>query len=523
MAKDAARASVQGTVDSAGGSMTLAAAPRPTTLNRETVKRVNVPVQRAARGAATEARRQHVIGPWGLTAIAALIGLAVTGLVLGVQGLHFAYRSIGGHLVLETFDGCAAAAVTVLFYGRYRRTAATWALRMTFAFVILTLTSGYLVVIGAGEEARGPVASIWFPLGARLIAACAVALASVAGSRRVPKSFKSGRLLLGTAAAFVACAIAAALSPSNLPQPIDVTVNPDTSGHLLLIGSGAVQAAQLAHAFVYAVAALAFTARAAKHPDAMLRWLGVGCALAAAARVNYFLFPSLYSQWLYTGDFLRTAFYLALLVGGVRELEGYWSLQADAAVFAERRRLARDLHDGTVQELGYIRVLSRSLVREIGHQATAERIAAAADRALAEARHAIEALSMPLDEPLGDLIRRAAGEIADRYDVDIDVSVDSGSINEAERQQREALVRIVREAVSNAARHGHATHVDIRVHDDCLEISDNGGGFDVQQNGSSGFGLISMRDRAEAMRAHLDISSSPDGGTTVKVAWRGGR
>ena len=54
--------------------------------------------------------------------------------------------------------------------------------------------------------------------------------------------------------------------------------------------------------------------------DELLRWLGPACALLGFARVNYLLFPSLYSGWLYTGDLLRTAGYACLLVGAAREI-----------------------------------------------------------------------------------------------------------------------------------------------------------------------------------------------------------
>ena len=52
--------------------------------------------------------------------------------------------------------------------------------------------------------------------------------------------------------------------------------------------------------------------------------VGIACALAAFARVNYVLFPSLYTEWFYTGDLLRFGSYLLFLVGAAREVEMYW-------------------------------------------------------------------------------------------------------------------------------------------------------------------------------------------------------
>ena len=77
--------------------------------------------------------------------------------------------------------------------------------------------------------------------------------------------------------------------------------------------------------------------------------------------MNYVLFPSIYSDWLYTGDLLRTASYVVLLVGAAREITGTSRPRRRVAVLDDRRRLARELHDGLVQELVYIRSAAHDL------------------------------------------------------------------------------------------------------------------------------------------------------------------
>ena len=121
------------------------------------------------------------------------------------------------------------------------------------------------------------------------------------------------------------------------------------------------------------------SAVAARTDDDLLGWIGAAAALGAFARVAYLLFPSLYTEWLYAGDVLRLGMYLMLLVGCVREIRQYWRAQTVLAVAGERRRLARELHDGVVQELGFIR--SQAL-----RTPNSGDIASAADRALDEAR-----------------------------------------------------------------------------------------------------------------------------------------
>lgn len=54
---------------------------------------------------------------------------------------------------------------------------------------------------------------------------------------------------------------------------------------------------------------MAFVRKAERHRDELLYWLAGGAGLATFARVNHVLFPSLYSNWVYTGDILRLAAY----------------------------------------------------------------------------------------------------------------------------------------------------------------------------------------------------------------------
>jgi signal transduction histidine kinase len=457
---------------------------------------------------------------WTLLApvlVAAGLGLTVTLLVIFVPAMHFAYRSVAGHLAMENLDASIAAVVAVLFYGRYRRSRTTRDLLVSGAFGLLSACGYLLVILPAVDNDPSIVWTSWIPLVVRLFAAGLIALAAANPHRRVTDHGQLHILVLAAGAVLLAVIVVGLAMGDQLPTPLDPTLSPDASHRPRVVGAGAVLAAQAVHGLLYGFAAVAFTFYALRSRDDLTRWLAVGCAFAAFARVNYFLFPSLYSQWLYTGDFLRTAFYLALGIGAVRELLRYWHLQAESAVFAERRRIARDLHDGTVQELGYIRSLARQAARNPGDPAAADRIAAAAERALAEARQAIAALSLPLDEPLGDAIDRAAGEIADRYDVE--VHVDADDVRGLDRQRREAIVRVVREAVSNAARHADARRVDVTVSAGCVEIRDDGRGFDPYASTHGGYGLVSMRERAEAVGGSLHVTSRRDAGTTVRMVW----
>jgi signal transduction histidine kinase len=190
---------------------------------------------------------------------------------------------------------------------------------------------------------------------------------------------------------------------------------------------------------------------------------------------------------------------------------------ADAAVFEERRRLARELHDGLAQELAFIRSEGARLSGTTDRSVL--RMATAAERALGEARMAISALTTPLGEPLTATLLRASEAVALRMNAHVEVDCEGDP--HLPTASRQALERIVREATSNAVRHGQARVIRIQIHaNDVLRvvITDDGRGFEPDaDHGRESFGLISMRERAEGMNGRLTIRSQAGKGTTVEV------
>jgi signal transduction histidine kinase len=232
--------------------------------------------------------------------------------------------------------------------------------------------------------------------------------------------------------------------------------------------------------------------------------------------VDYLLFPSLYSDFVYLGDAFRLGFYLCMLVGAAREIRSYW---ARAAVLEDRRRLARDLHDGLTQELSYIWAQSRRLVQAPGDVQVAEQIGGAAGRALDEARQAIAALTRPADQAFGESLQQAVEDLGRRYDIRTVTDIEPSVVVTPE--QAEAVLRITAEALRNAVRHGEARSVSVVLSGAPvrLEVQDDGRGFDPAASTSGGFGLTSMRERAEGLGAEFSLRSGPGKGTTVRVMW----
>jgi signal transduction histidine kinase len=448
------------------------------------------------------------------TVVVAVLGGLVTLLVLVVPWLRFAYRSSAGTLVLETAVTLVAGLVALLLYGRYRRSRRLGELLLVYSMTLLASSALFFVTVpGLLTDQAADTASNWAALVVRVVGAVLLVVAALVRPDRVHRVFRPAAEVAGVVLILLVVAVMTYVLSAQLPDAVAVQAGAQESRQPVLRGHPVVLALQSVNLVCYAIAAVVFTRRAALENDDLLGWLGAGAALGAWARVAYLLFPSLYTEWLYVGDLLRLGMYVLLLVGAVREINHYWEAQAAVAVEGERRRLARDLHDGVVQELGYIRSESQ---RPLPGDAMA-RIGAAADRALDEARRAVNALASMPDEALAAALGRAASEVGDRYDVAVELDLDDQIV--VPPQRREALVRIAREAVSNAARHAQTTSVSVRLQDGCLVVEDEGRGFDVSRGRAGGFGLTSMRERAAAIGAAVSVTSVPGQGTRVEVTW----
>ena len=142
----------------------------------------------------------------------------------------------------------------------------------------------------------------------------------------------------------------------------------------------------------------------------------------------------------------------------------------------------------------------------------------AAERAQLEARLAVDTLGVSRKLPVDVAIAQAVGEIAARDHIRLELDVVPGLQLPAERA--EALVRIACEAVGNAAHHSGAEFVSLSLRRDGsrvrLRVSDGGSGFDPAVP-VTGFGLISMRERASSVGGDLRISSVQGQGTEVEA------
>ena len=459
------------------------------------------------------------VSPRLLTALAALCGAVVTLAAAAVPSLYLAYRlPVPLRGVAEMALTISAGLVAFLALGRSRQRLARHDVVVAVAFGAFAFANLVLPIVARvfGDAAK-PVFSFWANVTCELFGAAILALAA-------HWLLRSSHTRVGVAAlAFVSVAMVAVaigvMTSRHIPATFAVA-RPGAARSLQVSGNPFVVAPPLLVAAYYALAAVAFARRSDRDADEFWGWLGAGCALAAAASVNSALFPPL-GIGFYTADILRLGAAFLWLTGCGREIASYWAGWSQLLVADERRRIARDLHDGLAQELAFIANHVALLEHGAAPSSSMDQVGAAARRALTESRRAIRALSSG-DEPLEVALAHTAEEVALRERLHLHLALDPGIV--AGPSECDALVRIVSEAITNAGRHGHASAVTVELSNGDgyrLRVSDNGIGFDpVGMSGrEGGFGLVSMRERAATFGADFVIRARRGSGATIEVAW----
>ena len=268
------------------------------------------------------------------------------------------------------------------------------------------------------------------------------------------------------------------------------------------------------------IAGAAFCSR----PERYSRVLGGASFLLAAAGLQYVVLPAVAPDWVTAREGLRLAAYGLLLMAAVGRFAQTRRAIAAATLAIERERIARELHDGLAQDLAFIALQGQRLSSELGSE---HPLALAARRAVAASRGVIVDLAASGAATLNAALRQVANEVAARFGIEVDVRIpidDGEDPAEVGAKQREDVVRIAREAIVNAARHGNAQHVGLLL--DCagdkvrLRISDDGHGMSQDKlSGRGGYGRQMMRARAAALGGHLVTRPSAQGGVEVEVTF----
>ena len=210
----------------------------------------------------------------------------------------------------------------------------------------------------------------------------------------------------------------------------------------------------------------------------------------------------------------------ARLFGRVREL----------SVDGERRRLARELHDGVAQALTHVR-FELELLSRFGSetpeaiQGEAARLARVVNRSLGEVRSAILGLRASVSgEGLAGSLARYLRDLRGLGGPEIEFKVGGIAVHTLPETEAEVF-RIAQEAVSNALRHARASRVTVALEAAGsalrLMVEDDGIGVVPNAADSGGIGLAAMRERAHAIGGRLTVEGKPGRGTRVELVVEG--
>ncbi len=215
--------------------------------------------------------------------------------------------------------------------------------------------------------------------------------------------------------------------------------------------------------------------------------------------------------------------------GGRRRAEEDLALKARELnrSLEEKIRLGRDLHDGLIQSLyalgltlESIRPLLRADPTEAALRLT--RCTANINAIIRDVRAHITGLTPDRLQSSGFAVALEASlaELRAGRSVTFDIKIDEDAALLLAPAHRNETLQIAREAVSNALRHGGASLINVRVHQNetavCLLVQDNGTGFDAARRpAASSHGLTNMRARANRMGATLRLTSETGQGARL--------
>lgn len=230
-------------------------------------------------------------------------------------------------------------------------------------------------------------------------------------------------------------------------------------------------------------------------------------------------------------SFNRMVGRLQQLYGEVRESEKRIRSLSDwqrEAIEAERKRIAREIHDDLSQQLTALRLDLHWIGRRLlpGQPGIAEKVQSMigdVDQTHEVIEHIIRELRPQILDDLGlvPAIEWLAREFEKRSGVPVDLACGPGEIAPTP-EQATALFRIAQESLTNVARHAEAGLVGIRIrgrfHFMRMEIRDDGKGFDPKAGtGESSHGLMGISERVRLAGGRLRIRSAPGTGTTISV------
>ncbi|HEY8341541.1 MAG TPA: histidine kinase [Calditerricola sp.] len=193
----------------------------------------------------------------------------------------------------------------------------------------------------------------------------------------------------------------------------------------------------------------------------------------------------------------------------------------------ERKRVAREIHDGPAQILANVVLRADMVDRRI-----AKREYEAARRELQEVKNLVRESLIDVRRIIFDLrpmslddlgliptLRKYLSTLEERHGLPVRLRVE-GVERRLDLAVEVALFRLIQESLNNVVKHAAATRVEVAVHfltgAVSVEVADNGRGFDPATIGEGHFGIFGMRERVQLLKGQFALDSQPGRGTSVR-------
>lgn len=265
-------------------------------------------------------------------------------------------------------------------------------------------------------------------------------------------------------------------------------------------------------------------------PDSTAQWLGFAALLAANYGLQSVVAHITEQEEQRSRERASTIEALQQALDENAALHAQLLVQArEAGVADERRRLAAEIHDTLAQGLTGIIAQLQVVANTPDESQAREHVHRAIDLArhsLGEARRSVHNLAPVAlaDAGLPEALKQTVADWGERTGVRAEFTV-TGTAEQLHDEVSATLLRIAQEALSNAARHAHATRLGVTLSfltdEVILDIRDDGRGFDPlalpARTRAGGFGLDGMRARAERIAGSLTVESEPGHGTALSA------
>ncbi|MFC2047078.1 sensor histidine kinase [Chloroflexota bacterium] len=201
------------------------------------------------------------------------------------------------------------------------------------------------------------------------------------------------------------------------------------------------------------------------------------------------------------------------------------------AIFEERRRIGREIHDGVAQSLGYLNLKTKKVGDAVFSNSTQQALSGLEDirkivqDTYEDIRESIDQLSTEVRSlPLIPALNDYTVKFGEQSGIQVQVGI-SRVFPRLSPVAELQLLRIAQEALTNVRRHASATEIGLKLVNNArvveMIIKDNGQGFtpyDPEESSSGYHGLDIIRERAEGLGGGMAISSALGEGTEVRIS-----